>query len=320
MHLLVTGGAGFIGRNLISYLAATAPRVRVTILDAISYAADVSALADFAGGKLDYRLIAGDIRDSHLVHACLKDVDAVIHLAAETSVDRSWRDPGPFLRTNVLGTISVIRACAERSREGPLRLVHVSTDEVFGSLRLDQAASFNERSPLRPQNPYAQTKAIGEEAVMQAVQCGIIEAIVATPTNAYGLGQHPEKLIPKTVGLLRRGEPVPLFDDGAAVRDWLHVDDLVAGLMCLLHNGVSGERYCIGASNERSNLQTVQAIAAVMGVPARVTFGHRRPLHDQRYAVNAAKLRALGWKPRRQWEEALSELARIPPQTHHVVV
>ncbi len=290
MNLLVTGGAGFIGSAFVHWLEREQPGVRVTVLDALTYAGRRENLADTAA-----ELVVGDICDAALVDSLVARSDAIVHFAAETHNDNSIADPAPFVRTNVEGTYCLLEA----ARRHGVRFHHVSTDEVFGDLALDDPARFTEDSPYRPSSPYSSTKAASDMLVRAWVRTYGLNATISNCVNNYGPRQHAEKLIPHTIALILRGDRPQLYGDGRNVRDWIHVDDHCSAIWAILTCGRAGESYVVGADCERSNLEIVRAILSELGQPADAfDLVADRPGHDRRCAVDASKLRReLGWRP-----------------------
>ncbi|MCR4870481.1 MAG: dTDP-glucose 4,6-dehydratase [Atopobiaceae bacterium] len=289
-NLLVTGGAGFIGSAFVHWLEREQPGVRVTVLDALTYAGRRENLADTAA-----ELVVGDICDAALVDSLVARSDAIVHFAAETHNDNSIADPAPFVRTNVEGTFCLLEA----ARRHGVRFHHVSTDEVFGDLALDDPARFTEDSPYRPSSPYSSTKAASDMLVRAWVRTYGLDATISNCVNNYGPRQHAEKLIPHTIALILRRERPQLYGDGRNVRDWIHVDDHSSAIWAILAHGRAGESYVVGADCERSNLEIVRVILAELGQPADAfDLVADRPGHDRRCAVDASKLRReLGWSP-----------------------
>ena len=286
MNLLVTGGAGFIGSAFVHWLEREQPGVRVTVLDALTYAGRRENLADTAA-----ELVVGDICDAALVDSLVARSDAIVHFAAETHNDNSIADPAPFVRTNVEGTYCLLEA----ARRHGVRFHHVSTDEVFGDLALDDPARFTEDSPYRPSSPYSSTKAASDMLVRAWVRTYGLNATISNCVNNYGPRQHAEKLIPHTIALILRGDRPQLYGDGRNVRDWIHVDDHCSAIWAILTCGRAGESYVVGADCERSNLEIVRAILSELGQPADAfDLVADRP----GCAVDASKLRReLGWRP-----------------------
>ncbi len=281
MRVLVTGGCGFIGSALLRLLHARGHEV--VNLDALTYCGFRHNSEGF-----EHSFVHGDVCDGSTVRGALEGVEVIFHLAAESHVDRSNVDPAPFVRTNLLGTQVL---CSAALAAGVRRFVHVSTDEVYGSI---DEGSFTEHSPLNPTNPYAASKAGSDLLVLAANKTHGLPAIVTRCTNNFGPRQYPEKLIPLAITRLLAGEPVPVYGDGQQVRDWIHVEDHARALVSLAERGSPGEIYNIGAHNTRTNLSVVEELCDRLGgswvsVPDR-------PAHDRRYALDASKLAALGFE------------------------
>ena len=305
--IFVTGGAGFIGSNFVRFVRAERPDWTVVNYDALTYSGNLENLADLErDGR--HRFIRGDIRDFAATRAALDGCDEVVHFAAESHVDRSIQDSSPFITTNVQGTQILLDAARDA---GVARFVHVSTDEVYGSLPLDRTdLLFTEETPLAPNSPYAASKAASDLLVRAAHHTFGMDAVITRCSNNFGPWQFPEKVIPLFVSNLIEGKPVPLYGDGANVRDWLHVVDHCEAILAALERGAAGEVYNIGGNNERSNLELTRAILSLMGageemirrVPDRLG-------HDRRYAIDSSKIqRELGWAPTRSaWPGALEE-------------
>ena len=305
-HVLITGGAGFIGSNLVRYVLRERPEWRITNLDALTYSGNPENLSGL-DGEWRYRFVHGDITDAALVDGLMAECDAVLHLAAESHVDRSIMDSAPFMRSNVLGTQVLLDAARHAGVE---KFVHVSTDEVYGSLPLESGeARFTEESPVAPNSPYAASKAASDLLVRAAVRTFGLPACITRCSNNFGPYQFPEKVIPLFVTNLIEGRTVPLYGDGRHVRDWIHVDDHCEALVAVLERGVVGEIYNVGADNERSNIELTRTILGLMDASeSRIEHVTDRPGHDRRYAVDASKLRALGWSPSRSaWPATLAD-------------
>lgn len=300
MRVLITGGCGFIGHHLVRHWAARAPGDRLLVLDALTYAADPSRVAGFAP------VLVGDVADPAAVRRAfdtLGGVDLVLHLAAESHVDRSLADPAPFVRTNVLGTQVLLDVARER---GVGRLVHVSTDEVYGEV-LDGAVG--EAAPFRPGSPYAASKAGAEHLVAAAVRSFALPAVVVRPANTFGAGQYPEKLLPVLARAAVTGAPLPLYGDGLQARDWLAVEDLCEALTRIAAAAAPGTAWNVAGTGPRTNRSVAEAVCDAAGVRhARITRVPDRPGHDRRYAMSGAALAALGFTPRLRLEEALPAL------------
>ena len=293
MRLLVTGGAGFIGANFVHSALAGHPEASVTVLDALTYAGSREALAAVAE---DIRLIEGDLTDEALVERLVAESDAVVHFAAETHVDNSLADPAPFLRSNVVGTFSVLEAV----RRHGVRLHHVSTDEVYGDLPLDESVRFTRHTPYNPSSPYSATKAASDMLVRAWQRSYGVRATISNCSNNYGPFQHIEKFIPRQITNLLTGRRPKLYGAGANVRDWIHVDDHNSAVWRILADGTPGRTYLIGADGERDNLSVLALILTLMDRDPD-DFDHvtDRAGHDLRYAIDSSALREeLGWAPR----------------------
>jgi dTDP-glucose 4,6-dehydratase len=298
-HVLVTGGAGFIGSHLVDLLLGR-PGWLVTVLDRLTYAGDLANLEAHSDDPR-FRFVQGDVADPSAVAPLVVSADRVVHAAAESFVDRSIEDAGAFVRSNVLGTQVVLESC--RRAERPL--LYVSTDEVYGSVR---DGAFTEDDPPLPNSPYAATKA-GGDLLCRAyrVTYGLPVAIVRG-TNAYGPRQHAEKAIPTFALAALSGRPLPVYGDGSNRRQWLHVRDFARGVLAVLDGGEDGAVYNIGGGHEVSNLELAEAICDLAGAPrSLVSFVPDRPGHDFRYDLAWDRLRALGWKPEIGFEEGLDE-------------
>jgi dTDP-glucose 4,6-dehydratase len=292
MRLLVTGGAGFIGANFVHGAVREHPDTAVTVLDAMTYAGSRESLASVED---DIRLVEGDITDADLVGTLVAESDAVVHFAAETHVDNALADPEPFVRTNVLGTFTVLEAV----RRNVVRLHHVSTDEVYGDLALDDPARFTESTPYNPSSPYSSTKAAADMLVRAWVRSYGVRATLSNCSNNYGPYQHVEKFIPRQITNVLTGRRPKLYGTGANVRDWIHVDDHNSAVWRILADGALGRTYLIGAEGERDNLSVMRTILRLMDRDAD-DFEHviDRAGHDIRYAIDPTPLREeLGWSP-----------------------
>jgi len=293
MRLLVTGGAGFIGANFVNATVREHPEDAVTVLDAMTYAGSRESLTPVEG---DIRLVQGDITDAELVSQLAAECDAVVHFAAETHVDNALADPAPFLRANVIGTFTVLEAV----RRHGVRLHHVSTDEVYGDLALDDAQRFTESTPYNPSSPYSSTKAASDMLVRAWVRSYGVRATISNCSNNYGPYQHVEKFIPRQITNVLTGRRPKLYGKGANVRDWIHVDDHNDAVRCILERGQAGRTYLIGAEGERDNLSVLQTLLELMGRD-RDDFDYvvDRAGHDLRYAIDPTALcTELGWAPK----------------------
>ncbi len=303
-RVLVTGGAGFIGSNLVRFLLANTDNVGVVNLDALTYAGNLENLADVAGDTR-YTFVHADIRDPRAVFAACRDhgVDAIAHLAAESHVDRSITGPAAFVETNVVGTLNLLEAARE-CRVG--RFLHVSTDEVYGSL--GATGFFTEETPLDPRSPYSASKAASDHLASAFGHTYGLPVVITRCSNNYGPYQFPEKMIPLMINNARQDKPLPVYGDGSNVRDWIFVEDHCRALWAVLTRGRPGGVYNIGGNSERTNLQVVQTILRRMGKPERlIKFVKDRPGHDFRYAIDAARIRTeLGWSPSLNFDEGLA--------------
>ena len=297
--MLVTGGLGFIGSNFVRRTLATRPWVSITVLDALTYAGRLSNLEGLDG---QYEFVHGDIRDADLVDKLVAETDLVVHFAAESHNDNSLHSPEGFITTNVNGTFNLIQAAVKHN----VRFHHVSTDEVFGDLALDDPAKFNEDTPYRPSSPYSASKAASDHLVRAWVRSFGLRATITNCSNNFGPYQHEEKFIPRTILLAASGIKPKVYGKGQNVRDWISVDDHNDGVWAAIDRGQIGETYLLGASNERNNLQVVAAILAHLGLPADFyELVADRPGHDLRYAIDATRARTeLGWTPKEDDFEA----------------
>ena len=301
MRYLVTGGLGFIGSAFIRLLAAERPEVEIVNLDAMTYAANPANLAQLPAGAR-YRFLKGDITDPAAVAEAIGDgIDAIVNFAAETHVDRSILDPEAFLRTDILGTHTLLEAVRER---GIARYLQVSTDEVYGDVESGESI---ESSPLRPRSPYSASKAGGDLQVLAYRTTYGLPVLITRGSNTYGPYQYPEKLIPLFVTNLIDDLSVPLYGDGLQVRDWLHVEDHARGILGVLERGELGEVYNIGGGNPRTNIEITRRLLEGCGrsFESHVRHVADREGHDRRYAISSAKAHALGWRPQIDFEGGL---------------
>ncbi|GAA3631888.1 dTDP-glucose 4,6-dehydratase [Microbacterium awajiense] len=291
--LLVTGGAGFIGSNFVHHVIDHTDD-HVTVLDKLTYAGNLASLEGLPTDR--FRFVQGDIADPRVVDELFADVDAVVHYAAESHNDNSLHDPRPFLDTNIIGTYTLLEAARRHGR----RLHHISTDEVYGDLELDDPARFTETTPYNPSSPYSSTKAGSDLLVRAWVRSFGVQATISNCSNNYGPYQHVEKFIPRQITNVARGTRPKLYGAGENVRDWIHADDHSSAVLTILDRGAIGETYLIGADGEKSNKDVVELILTLMGRPADA-YDHvtDRAGHDLRYAIDSTKLRTeLGWAPR----------------------
>lgn len=314
-HILLTGGCGFIGSNFVRFVLKSRPGVRITNLDALTYSGNAENLADLKDNSR-YTFVKGDICDAAVVDRLVEGCDAVVHMAAESHVDRSILDAKPFIVANVMGTqtlLDSVRRLAAAGKKAP-RFVYVSTDEVYGSLSLDNPeVKFTEETPLSPNSPYAASKAAGDCLVRAYHHTFHLDVVTTRCSNNFGPYQFPEKVIPLFVTNLIDGQPVPLYGTGQNVRDWLHVEDHCEAILAVLERGRSGEVYNIGGNNERNNLELTHSILKIMGKGREMIRPVKdRPGHDLRYAIDASKIRReLGWQPTRSaWPAALEATVR----------
>ncbi|NRD08059.1 dTDP-glucose 4,6-dehydratase [Rathayibacter agropyri] len=293
MRILVTGGAGFIGSNFVHLTLRERPDAQITVLDKLTYAGNRASLAPVADRMT---LVEGDIADAELVDRLVSESDLVVHFAAESHNDNSLNDPTPFLETNIVGTFTLLQAV----RAHDVRYHHISTDEVYGDLELDDPAKFTERTPYNPSSPYSSTKAGSDLLVRAWVRSFGVKATLSNCSNNYGPYQHVEKFIPRQITNVIDGIRPKLYGAGENVRDWIHVDDHNSGVWAIIEGGTIGETYLIGADGEKNNLEVVRRILAEFG-QAEDAFDHitDRPGHDLRYAIDSTRLRTeLGWTPR----------------------
>jgi dTDP-glucose 4,6-dehydratase len=302
--LLVTGGAGFIGSNFIHYMLNTYPECRIVNLDKLTYAGNLDNLKDVENDPR-YEFIHGDIRDKELVQEVFRKVHGVVHLAAETHVDRSIMDAGEFVLTDVFGSFVLFEAMRNANIEF---FVHVSTDEVYGSR--DQGF-FNEEDPLNPSSPYAGSKAGADRLAFSYTVTYDLPIIILRPSNNFGPYQYPEKFIPLFVTNALEGKTLPLYGKGTNVRDWLYVEDNCRAIDMVMRMGKLGQVYNVGANNEVKNIDIANRIVNLLEKPeSLIKFVKDRLGHDRRYALDCEKIHALGWKPKKDFEDALAFTVR----------
>lgn len=323
MRILVTGGAGFIGSAIVRFLMLQ-PGIRVLNIDKLTYASNLASL-DAVATDPRYRFLKADICDADAMRAAFGDFepDAVIHLAAETHVDRSITGSAAFIQTNICGTHSLLDAARHyrdrlpSDRREAFRFLHISTDEVYGSLGAD--GYFCEDTPYDPSSPYSASKAASDHLVMAWHRTYGLPAMISNCSNNYGPYQFPEKLIPLTILNALHGEALPVYGDGGNIRDWLHVEDHVHALYAILQRGRVGQTYAVGGRNERTNLEVVEQICETMDRLRRSNAPHRRlisfvtdrPGHDRRYAIDATRLETeLGWRARETFASGLEKTVR----------
>jgi len=304
MKILVTGGCGFIGSNFIHYILHKYPNYQITNLDVLTYAGNLENLKEFESNA-NYKFVKGDICDKNLVNDLVKDVDAVVHFAAESHVDRSIMGPEEFIKTNVLGTFTLLEAC---KNNGGKRFHHISTDEVFGSLgAVDKP--FDESTPYDPRSPYSASKASSDHLVRAYFHTYNLPITISNCSNNYGPYMFPEKVIPLFITNLMEDKKVPLYGDGMNIRDWLYVEDHCSAIDAILHKGKIGETYCIGGNSEKSNKELTYKILELMSKnESSIEFVKDRPGHDRRYAIDFSKIKnELGWEPKINFEEGLQK-------------
>ena len=325
MQILLTGGAGFIGSNLTRLLVAGGHAV--TVVDKMTYAGNRASLADLEG-KSRYVFVEADICDAEALRRIFADArpDAVMHLAAESHVDRSIEGPGDFIVTNITGTFQLLQASLSHWRflvgaaKDRFRFLHVSTDEVFGSLTLTDPA-FNEATPYDPHSPDSASKASSDHLARAWMYTYGLPVIVTNCSNNYGPFQFPEKLIPLAVLKCLRGEAIPVYGNGENIRDWLYVDDHARGLLAAVEKGRPGRTYCIGGDSERRNIDVVKLLCSLLDEysprvdckphESAITYVADRPGHDRRYAIDASRARVeLGWAPQEDFESGLRKTVR----------
>ena len=317
MTILITGGAGFIGSHLIRHLVKSYPDYNLINLDALTYASDLSRLDDVNNAP-NYQFVEGNINDTAILESLFStySIEAVIHLAAESHVDRSIEGPLPFAKTNIVGTVNLLNACRTHWKKGTNhRFYHISTDEVYGSLGIE--GFFNEQSPYQPRSPYAASKASADHMVRAYGETYGLPYVISNCSNNYGPDQHTEKLMPKLLSCLQQNKPLPLYGNGSNVRDWLYVDDHVSAMDIIFHQGKLGETYLVGGRCEQSNLDVAKALCRAYDRRVRqdlgtaeklITFVTDRPGHDFRYAIDSSKLElTLGWSPKINWEEGIEK-------------
>lgn len=304
MNIIVTGGAGFIGSNFVHYIYRERPDWHITVLDALTYAGNQKNLEGLDPSRVE--LVVGNICDAELVDKLVAEADAVVHYAAESHNDNSLQNPYPFVETNILGTYTLIEAARKHNK----RFHHISTDEVYGDLELDDPAKFTPNTPYNPSSPYSSTKAGSDLLVRAWVRSFGLQATLSNCSNNYGPYQHVEKFIPRQITEVLEGRKPRLYGTGVQVRDWIHAEDHSSGVLAILEKGTIGETYLIGADGEENNKHVVELILKQMGKDQN-DYEHvnDRPGHDMRYAIDSSKLREeLGWTPRfTNFEEGLQD-------------
>ena len=301
MKYLITGGAGFIGSNFIRYLFNKYEDIEIVNLDKLTYCGNLENLKDIEN-KSNYKFIKGDICDAKLVNNLMKDVDVVVHFAAETHVDRSIMDPSSFIKTDVIGTYVLLEAARNNNIR---KFIQISTDEVYGSV---EEGSFKETDELKPRNPYSASKA-GADRLSYSFYCTYnVPVIITRSSNNFGPYQYPEKLIPLFVTNLIESKKVPVYGDGLNVRDWIYVLDNCEGIDFVINYGKIGEVYNIGGDNEKTNLEITKLILNLLGKDENfIEYVKDRLGHDKRYSLDFTKISSLGWKPKFDFSNALKE-------------
>jgi dTDP-glucose 4,6-dehydratase len=302
-NILVTGGAGFIGSNFVRYMLRKYPEYKIVVYDKLTYAGNQNNLLEVHDDPR-YKFERGDIADKHTLEQVIRqhEIDTIVNFAAESHVDRSILEPDAFIHTDVVGTYVLLEAARAFKLE---RFHQVSTDEVYGSIPV---GFFKEGDPMEPNSPYAASKAGGELMVRAYHETYGLNTVVTRGSNTFGPYQYPEKVAPLFITNAIDNEPLPLYGDGMQVRDWLYVEDHCAGIDLVLHKGPPGEVYNLGGSNERYNIDVTRLILKLLGKPeSLIKPVADRPGHDRRYALDCAKLKALGWTPSRDFETAMAE-------------
>lgn len=301
MKMVVTGGAGFIGSNFIKYMLTKYPDYEIVNLDKLTYAGNLDNLKTVENNP-QYTFVKGDICDKLLVEKTIQSCDVVINFAAESHVDKSITGPEPFIRTDIVGTFTLLEA----AKKGNIKkYIQISTDEVYGSL---QKGSFKETDPLKPSSPYSASKASADLLVRSYYITYRIPVLITRSSNNYGPNQYPEKLIPRFTLNALHDKPLPVYGTGKNVRDWVYVLDNCSGIDTVLHKGKIGEIYNIGSNTEKTNLEITRKILDVLDKPeSLIQFVKDRKGHDFRYSLNTEKIRTLGWSPEYTFEEAMTE-------------
>ena len=294
MKILVTGGLGFIGSNFVRYMS---DKTEIIVVDALKYGSNESNLKD-----LDCKFVKGDICDYELMAELVKGVDAIVNFAAETHVDRSISNPYAFIESNVIGTYTLLEAIRKANPEA--KLVHVSTDEVYGDI---EEGSFKEDDMLKPSSPYSASKASADMLVLAYARTYGLNAVITRCTNNYGPYQFPEKLIPKAIIRAKMDGKIPIYGTGKNVRDWIYVKDHCEAINLVLERGERGVIYNISSGDEKNNLEVVNEILDIMGEKNLIEFVEDRPGHDIRYSLDSSKIRELGWKPKHSFKGGLKE-------------
>jgi len=306
MKVLITGGLGFIGSNLIRYLLAQSSDLQITNVDNLSIGANPHNLKDLKASTR-YRFIKGDIADATLMARLVRKHDVITNCAAETHVDRSIANPRPFLKSNVIGVFTILEALKRHNPRA--RMVHISTDEIYGDIL---KGSFNEEDRLKPSNPYSASKSAADMFALAYYRTYGIDVVITRCTNNFGPFQHPEKLIPKTIIRALKDLPVPVYGSGTQMRDWLYIIDHCEAIRRVVESGRPGEIYNISKGEETPNIKVVEYILEIMGKPRNlIQFVEDRPGHDMRYSLNSKKIMSeLDWTPKYAFQDALKETVK----------
>lgn len=304
MKILVTGGAGFIGSNFIRYMLKKYVDIKIINLDKLTYAGNTENLKDVEKNK-NYTFVRGDVRDRKIVNKLVESIDAIVHFAAETHVDRSIINAGEFVSTDVLGTYALLEAARKAKTE---RFIHISTDEVYGTI---EEGSFKESDKLEPRNPYSASKGGSDLLVRSYFVTHDLPVVITRSSNNFGPYQHPEKMIPRFITNAMGDIKIPLYGDGKNVREWLYVLDNCSAIDTVLKKGEVGEVYNIGSGAEKTNLEVTKLILKIMNKPdSLIEFVKDRPGHDFRYSLDFAKIKNLGWVPKYDFNEAIKSTVK----------
>jgi dTDP-glucose 4,6-dehydratase len=301
-RVLVTGGCGFIGSNFARYMLKAHPDYKIIVLDKLTYAGNPENIADLKDNP-NFQFVKGDICDCELINDWAAKVDWIVNFAAETHVDRSITEPDAFIKTDIFGTHTILEAV--NANKNVERFLQISTDEVYGSI---EDGSFSEGDPLEPSSPYASSKAGGDLLCLAYWTTYKTPVVLTRSSNNYGPYQYPEKLIPLFITNLMTDEMVPVYGDGLNVRDWLYVEDNCTGVDAVLHEGNLGEAYNIGAGEEKTNMEITRLLLDILGKDeSSIRYVEDRKGHDRRYSITSDKTKALGWKPKANFEQSLRD-------------
>jgi dTDP-glucose 4,6-dehydratase len=325
MNILITGGMGFIGANLVKHMVETYPNYRIINFDKITYASNPSYVKDL-NKYSNYHQIVGDICDESALMKVFSTykITHVIHLAAESHVDNSIMNPSSFIQTNIVGTANLLNVCKMYWKDGEHKFYHISTDEVYGSL--GDEGYFTETTPYDPRSPYSASKAASDHLVRAYYHTYGLPVVISNCSNNYGPNQHKEKLIPLTIDRIRNNEPIPVYGNGMNVRDWLYVGDHITAIDTIFHKGKIGETYNVGGNNESTNIELVTRLCDLMDEKLGLDIGESRKLityvtdrlgHDKRYAIDSTKLtKELGWSPKVNFTDGLNKTIEWYLQTY----